>query len=135
MSANDVVVDDIEDIFVRGMPRKTGAESFTPSTSTRSVTPPRRSRPAPEVYAKQTTVLTDVQPRRKVETLDDGVSGATMLPGTQTVFIKTQGCAHNVSDGEYMAGYALSFPFSARSRSRFPDCLRHGVKARKIGRL
>lgn len=51
-------------------------------------------------------MVTDVQPRRKADTLDDGVSGSTMLPGTQTVFVKTQGCAHNVSDGEYMAGYS-----------------------------
>eukprot|EP00961_Rhodomonas_salina_P125408 1689362-Rhodomonas_salina.1 len=65
MSGEDVLVEDIEDIFVRGLVKKTGGadivvvadlQSFTPTTSTRSVTPPRRSRPAPEVYAKQTTV-------------------------------------------------------------------------------
>ena len=29
---------------------------------------------------------------------------ATLVPGTQTVYLKTQGCSHNVSDSEYMAG-------------------------------
>jgi threonylcarbamoyladenosine tRNA methylthiotransferase CDKAL1 len=68
----------------------------TPSvtSSTRSVTPTRRSRASKEVYAKQSTVAADRSVARK-----DG-----MVPGVQTVFMKTQGCAHNVSDGEYMAG-------------------------------
>ena len=26
------------------------------------------------------------------------------LPGAQTVFVRTWGCGHNTSDGEYMAG-------------------------------
>ena len=30
--------------------------------------------------------------------------GDSFIPGTQSVFIKTWGCSHNNSDGEYMAG-------------------------------
>ena len=62
------------------------------TSSTRSVTPTRRSRPSKEVYAKQSTVSAD----RSIAVKDG------MVPGVQTVFMKTAGCAHNVSDGEYM---------------------------------
>lgn len=34
------------------------------------------------------------------------------IPGTQTVFFKTQGCSHNVSDGEYMAGLLASYGYT-----------------------
>ncbi len=30
--------------------------------------------------------------------------GDSFIPGTQSIFIKTWGCSHNNSDGEYMAG-------------------------------
>lgn len=33
------------------------------------------------------------------------------VPGTQTVFIKTWGCSHNSSDGEYMAGLLSNYGY------------------------
>ena len=45
------------------------------------------------------------------------LSSASDVPGTQSVWVKTFGCAHNVSDSEYMAGqlsgygYRLFSPF------------------------
>ena len=45
----------------------------------------------------------------------------SIIPGTQTIFIKTWGCTHNTSDSEYMAGqiqsygYKLTGPFSFHS--------------------
>ncbi len=30
--------------------------------------------------------------------------GDSFIPGTQSVYLKTWGCSHNNSDGEYMAG-------------------------------
>ena len=30
--------------------------------------------------------------------------GDSFIPGSQSVYIKTWGCSHNTSDGEYMAG-------------------------------
>lgn len=33
------------------------------------------------------------------------------VPGTQTIFIKTWGCSHNSSDGEYMAGLLSSYGY------------------------
>eukprot|EP00290_Baffinella_frigidus_P009993 CAMPEP_0180155862 /NCGR_PEP_ID=MMETSP0986-20121125/25153_1 /TAXON_ID=697907 /ORGANISM="non described non described, Strain CCMP2293" /LENGTH=590 /DNA_ID=CAMNT_0022104781 /DNA_START=101 /DNA_END=1870 /DNA_ORIENTATION=- len=75
------------------------APRMSPSvtSSTRSVTPTRRSRPSKEVYAKQSTV--SAADTDRISASKDGI-----VPGVQTVYMKTQGCAHNVSDGEYMAG-------------------------------
>lgn len=33
------------------------------------------------------------------------------VPGTQSIFIKTYGCSHNVSDSEYMAGQLASYGY------------------------
>lgn len=33
------------------------------------------------------------------------------VPGTQTIFIKTWGCSHNSSDGEYMAGLLSNYGY------------------------
>ena len=36
----------------------------------------------------------------------------SFIPGTQSVYIKTWGCTHNTSDGEYMAGLLASSGYS-----------------------
>ena len=35
---------------------------------------------------------------------EDKAEGDSFIPGSQTVYVKTWGCTHNTSDGEYMAG-------------------------------
>ncbi len=35
----------------------------------------------------------------------------SIIPGTQKIFVKTWGCSHNNSDGEYMAGQLASFGY------------------------
>lgn len=35
----------------------------------------------------------------------------SIIPGTQTVYIKTWGCTHNNSDSEYMAGQLASYGY------------------------
>jgi len=99
------VVADIEDLqFMRGLAERAWDATAAPKTlssTTRSVEPTRRARQSKEVYAKQSTVL-----RRDREELSGG-----LVPGMQTVFMKTQGCAHNVSDGEYMAGLLASYGY------------------------
>lgn len=34
------------------------------------------------------------------------------IPGTQTIYMKTYGCSHNVSDGEYMAGLLADYGYN-----------------------
>ncbi len=100
-------IDDIEDLVGNGRDRFSNS---TPATSTRSVTPPRRSRIHSEVYAKQTTA-----PRQKkcsegvqVSEVSSEIDSRSLIPGTQIIYMKTQGCSHNVSDSEYMAGISFT---------------------------
>ena len=36
----------------------------------------------------------------------------SFIPGTQSVYVKTWGCSHNTSDGEYMAGLLAAAGYS-----------------------
>lgn len=42
--------------------------------------------------------------RRKGLPLRNKPVADSFIPGTQSIYIKTWGCSHNNSDGEYMAG-------------------------------
>lgn len=43
--------------------------------------------------------------RKKKELLsDEELQADSLIPGTQKIWMKTWGCSHNNSDGEYMAG-------------------------------
>lgn len=62
---------------------------------------------------------------------------SSLIPGTQKIWIKTWGCSHNNSDGEYMAGqlaasgYKMTgttlfyFDFTARSLVKNRDSHTH----------
>ena len=36
----------------------------------------------------------------------------SIIPGTQTIYVKTWGCTHNTSDSEYMAGQLQSYGYT-----------------------
>ena len=42
----------------------------------------------------------------------NGSVDASIIPGTQSVYVKTWGCTHNNSDGEYMAGQLAAFGYN-----------------------
>lgn len=37
--------------------------------------------------------------------------GDSIIPGTQTIFVRTWGCSHNNSDSEYMAGQLAAYGY------------------------
>ena len=41
---------------------------------------------------------------RKHTPLTNKTTGDSFIPGASTVYIRTWGCSHNTSDGEYMGG-------------------------------
>ena len=50
--------------------------------------------------------------RASSQILEVGTPAAeTFLPETCTIWIKTFGCSHNISDGEYMAGQLQEYGF------------------------
>ena len=42
---------------------------------------------------------------------------ATIIPGTQKIWVKTWGCAHNSSDSEYMAGQLAAYGYSLTGKA------------------
>lgn len=46
------------------------------------------------------------------ELIKEDVPEDTQAPGTQSVFVKTYGCSHNISDSEYMAGLLADYGFT-----------------------
>ncbi|XP_012252342.2 threonylcarbamoyladenosine tRNA methylthiotransferase [Athalia rosae] len=46
---------------------------------------------------------------------------SSIIPGTQTIYIKTWGCTHNSSDSEYMAGQLASYGYNLTSTKEVAD--------------
>lgn len=46
---------------------------------------------------------------------------SSQVPGTQTIFIKTWGCSHNSSDGEYMAGLLSNYGYKITENKAIAD--------------
>lgn len=49
--------------------------------------------------------------RLKQEEKEEALLNDSNIPGTQTIWIKTWGCSHNNSDGEYMAGQLAAYGY------------------------
>jgi len=49
---------------------------------------------------------------------------SSVVPGTQAVWVKTFGCSHNHSDGEYMAGQLQAFGYRLVRLALTPTLLR-----------
>lgn len=78
-------VEDIEDIV--------GSEDITPQ----------------ERYNSRKLVVPKIKKIRQHD--DANPSADSIIPGTQKVFVKTWGCSHNNSDGEYMAGQLSAYGY------------------------
>ncbi|CRK99114.1 CLUMA_CG012085, isoform A [Clunio marinus] len=44
--------------------------------------------------------------------LEENSNHKSIIPGTQTIYVKTWGCSHNNSDSEYMAGQLVQFGYN-----------------------
>lgn len=85
------IIDDIEDLI-----------------SSQDITPKER-------YSnkKSVTVRARKKAFKKPELQYDAeyVAPRSVVPGTQTIYLKTWGCTHNGSDSEYMAGQLASYGY------------------------
>lgn len=56
-----------------------------------------------------------VFPKARVRSTKNAVNetplGDSIIPGTQKIYVRTWGCSHNNSDGEYMAGQLAAFGY------------------------
>ena len=48
---------------------------------------------------------------KKANEIEEHGQCAAVAPGTQSVFVKTYGCSHNISDSEYMAGLLADYGY------------------------
>ncbi|XP_017933178.1 threonylcarbamoyladenosine tRNA methylthiotransferase [Manacus vitellinus] len=58
--------------------------------------------------------------QKKVQTEDDPPSDS-IIPGVQKIWIRTWGCSHNNSDGEYMAGQLAAYGYKITDNSAEAD--------------
>ncbi|KAJ8981394.1 hypothetical protein NQ317_002588 [Molorchus minor] len=79
------IIDDIEDLI-----------------STQDITPKER-------YSSRKHVK--VKARKRVDERENITPVGVNIPGTQKIYVKTWGCAHNSSDSEYMAGQLAAFGY------------------------
>ncbi|KAI8425917.1 hypothetical protein MSG28_004924 [Choristoneura fumiferana] len=88
--ACDEIIDDIEDLI-----------------SSQDITPKERYSSRKNVNVRSKKREKDAEPVEKVIL-------ESVVPGTQTIYVKTWGCAHNNSDSEYMAGLlaAAGYPLT-----------------------
>jgi len=91
---NDGGVDDIEDMGLLGDMVNTGADRIN---AKRQILP--RIKKKNKNFANKKTDA-------------DSSVDESIIPGTQSVYVKTWGCTHNNSDGEYMAGQLAAFGYN-----------------------
>jgi threonylcarbamoyladenosine tRNA methylthiotransferase CDKAL1 len=78
--------------------------------SSQDITPKER-------YSNKRSVTVRVRRRlsRQVkheQDMEEYAAPSSIIPGTQTVYIKTWGCTHNSSDSEYMAGLLAAYGYN-----------------------
>ncbi|XP_078271010.1 threonylcarbamoyladenosine tRNA methylthiotransferase isoform X1 [Rhinoraja longicauda] len=57
------------------------------------------------------SIVPRVRKRNKQDELTEDLQADSVIPGTQTIWVKTWGCSHNNSDGEYMAGQLAAYGY------------------------
>ncbi len=92
-SSSPLDLEDIEDLVDQSLLNKSKT-----SANSRLVVPKVKKKPK-----RQTNPVADSE-SDPVQSCDNAVDEANFLPGQAKVYVKTWGCSHNVSDGEYMAG-------------------------------
>ena len=56
-------------------------------------------------------VLPKARTRSTIKVQNELPVGDSIIPGTQKIYVRTWGCSHNNSDGEYMAGQLAAYGY------------------------
>ncbi|KAM7122990.1 LOW QUALITY PROTEIN: threonylcarbamoyladenosine tRNA methylthiotransferase [Ciconia maguari] len=59
--------------------------------------------------------------QKNIQTDDDDPPSDSIIPGAQKIWIRTWGCSHNNSDGEYMAGQLAAYGYKITDSSAEAD--------------
>lgn len=63
-------------------------------------------------YSSRKHVTVRPKRRKEVQELPQPSILSSIIPGTQTIYVKTWGCTHNSSDTEYMAGQLVAYGYN-----------------------
>lgn len=94
MACNEII-DDIEDLI--------SAQDITPK----------------ERYSNRKNVR--IKAKKRTDKDDFPKPVTSNMPGTQTIYVKTWGCAHNNSDSEYMAGQLAAYGYTLTENKNEAD--------------
>lgn len=81
------IIEDIEDLI-----------------SSQDITPKER-------YSSRKSITVRSKRKQVIEELPQPPILNSIIPGTQTIYVKTWGCTHNNSDSEYMAGQLAAYGY------------------------
>ncbi len=70
----------------------------------------RRELP-PQVKRRRQASATDAESLACSTACNGTAAAPNRVPGTESVWVKTFGCSHNYSDGEYMAGQLQAYGY------------------------
>lgn len=68
----------------------------------------------PRVRKRKTEIKEDEEPPEEIQ-------ADSIIPGTQKIYLKTWGCSHNSSDGEYMAGQLAAYGYTMTDNDKEAD--------------
>ncbi|XP_078041395.1 threonylcarbamoyladenosine tRNA methylthiotransferase [Augochlora pura] len=91
------IIEDIEDLI-----------------SSQDITPKDR-------YSSRKTITVRSKKKQSVEELPQPPILNSVVPGTQTIYIKTWGCTHNSSDSEYIAGQLSAYGYKLTENKNIAD--------------
>lgn len=94
MSACGEIIDDIEDLI-----------------QSQDITPKERYANKTNVTLRAKRVSRAIEVRNEKDDVAEKPVLESVIPGTQRIYMKTWGCAHNSSDSEYMAGQLASYGY------------------------
>ena len=64
-------------------------------------------------------VLPKARARSAKKSCDELPAGDSIIPGTQRIYVRTWGCSHNNSDGEYMAGQLAAYGYKITGQDNY----------------
>ena len=73
----------------------------------------------PSRMTARTTAEASASVRAAAEAATGGLvadDGTLYVPGLATIYVRTWGCSHNISDGEYMAGLLNEYGFTVTGK-------------------
>jgi len=71
-----------------------------------------------ERYSSRKMVVPRARNRR-----NELAQGDSIIPGTQKIYVRTWGCSHNNSDGEYMAGQLAAYGYKIVGKINRTSCM------------